>query len=547
MATAFANVEQPYAEDARAATERTLDAHAARWVELHTQICEATRVRGDQSEALMDQRIGCLEDELRHVAALTAVLVKADADVVRNAAQAAQALEVPDGCVTLERDAESRLRPVDPALAAVVADVRAQTTRARTLWLAGKYKVGLAEAEAALAAARAAGYEPAVAEAAAVLGQLQEMVVAPVAAREAYEKALYAALATGHDRIEATALIGLSSVWGLHLNDTETALRYGDQADAVVRRLGNPVDLAAQAALRRGNTLMQARRLEGAALSFERAVELTDGNPATERLHLVALNNLATARAQQGRQRQAAEAFARAAELNEARLGPWHPAVGGIQDNLGVAYFHLGEHARAMQHTQRALEIYRKALPPDHPELGRGYHNLGVVQQASGELQAAKESYERALEIKIAALGAEHTSVATTENNICDVLVLLGRPTEAIPHCERALGIWTRANGEGSPSTVVPNVSLSEAHLGAGHPEVALAHARRALAAGEAGEIDPLEVARARFATARAIRASGGDPEEARALAELAKQGHAGADRPSVKEIEKIEKWLAGG
>jgi tetratricopeptide (TPR) repeat protein len=547
MATAFTGVELPYAEDARASVERTLDAHAARWVELHTQICEATRVRGDQSEALMDQRIGCLEDGLRAMKALTAVLVTADADVVRNAAQAAQALEAPDECATLERDAESRLRPVDPALATAVADVREQTARARALWLAGKYDDGLAEAEAALAAARTAGYEPVLAEAAAVLGQLQEVVVAPIPAREAYEEALYAALATGHGRIEATALIGLASVWGLHLNDTATALRYGDQADAVVKRLGHPVDLAAQAALRRGNTLMQARRLEDAALSFERAVELTDGNLATERLHLVALNNLAVARGQQGRPRQAAAAFERAAELNEARLGPWHPAVGGIQDNLGVAYVHLGEHARAMQHTQRALEIYRKALTPEHPELGRGYHNLGVVQQASGELQAAKESYEQALRIKIAALGAEHTSVATTANNICDVLVLLGRPAEAIPHCERALEIWTRANGEGSPSTVIPNVSLSEAQLEAGHPEAALVHARRALAAGEAGEIDPREVARARFVTARAIRASGGDPQEARALAELAKQGHAGADEPSEGEIEKIERWLAEG
>jgi tetratricopeptide (TPR) repeat protein len=545
MATAFAGVDVPYAEDARASAERTLDAHAARWVELHAEICEATRVRGDQSEALMDQRIGCLDAELRDMAALTAVLVKADAEVVRNAAQAARALDSLDECVTLERDVASQLRPEDPALAAVVADVREQTAHARALGLAGKYDEGVAVAQGALEAARASGYEPVIAEAAAMLGDLHDFESAPLPARDAYEEALHAALATGHGRIEAQALIGLSSVWGRHLNDTEAALRYSRQADAVMKRLGSPPELAAAAALRRGNTLMHARRLEAATLEFERTVELTHGVAALERLQLVALNNLATAQAQQGHLRQAAEVFARVAEIYEARLGPWHPSVGGIHDNLGVTYSSMGEHERAMVHMQRALEIYGKTLSPDHPELGRGYHNLGVVQKASGDLQGAHASYERALRIKIAALGPDHTSVAITANNICDMLMLLGRHVEAIPHCERALAIWARANGEASASTIVPLVSLSQAQLAVGHPEAALSLARRALAVGESGEIDPVEIARARFAAARATLAIGGDPAQARVLAEQAKQGHASADQPAAEEIAEIEAWLA--
>ena len=82
---AFEATALPYAEDARVAVERALDEHLGRWVELRTEVCEATRVRGDQSEALMDLRIGCLDGKLRDVVALTEVLAQADADVVKNA------------------------------------------------------------------------------------------------------------------------------------------------------------------------------------------------------------------------------------------------------------------------------------------------------------------------------------------------------------------------------------------------------------------------------------------------------------------------------
>jgi tetratricopeptide (TPR) repeat protein len=545
MAAAFERTALPYAEDVRTATERSIDTYTERWVDLHVQTCEATRVRGDQSEALMDLRIGCLDGKLRDVAALTTVLASADVKVVENAAQAAQALGSPEDCAALEREAANLWRPDDPEAAAAVEQVREQVAKARAFGRAGKYDEGLAATQLAALAARQTGYDPVIAEAAVSMGELSERKMLAPAARDGYEEALYAAAASGHGRIEAHALIGLLSVWGMHLNDTEGALRYGKHAEAVLERLGHPPDLEAALALYRGNTLMQATRLEAAVEAFGRAIQQSEGIAAAERIHLAALNNLAAVHGQQGHYREAAAAFVRALELTEERMGPWHPIVGTNHNNLGVTYARLEDYERAMHHAQRALEIYGKSLAPDHPEVGRAYHNLGVVQSLHDDTQASYESYEKALGIKTRGLGPDHISVAFSSNNVGDALIKLGRPAEAIPYCEEALRIWTKAQGENSPSNIFALVSLGEANLALGRPEKAVPPIRRALVIAEVAEIDPIEIAKARFVAARAVWSAGGDRKEALELARQAKVGYEASDRPSVKELAVIDAWIA--
>jgi eukaryotic-like serine/threonine-protein kinase len=542
---AFEATGMPYADDARGSVERALDAYAERWAELRTDTCEATRVRGDQSEALMDLRIGCLDGRLRDVAALTAVLAQADADVVKNAAQATQALPSLDECRALERD-DASLRPADPELAAAVEGVQARLAQATALTLAGKLDDASTVATDALAAARRTEHRPAIAEAARTMAQVRERQMSGAPAREAYEEALHAALASGHGAVEARALIGLLSVWGTLLGDTEAALRYGRQADAVLDRLGRPPDLDAALALYRGNALMLASRLEAALEQFQRAVALSDGVPNGDWTHLAALSSAAAVQGQQGNHRDALATFTRTLALAEAWLGPWHPTVGAHHTNLGVTYVRLEDYERSLRHAERAREIFEKTLGPDHPELGRAYHNLGTVQSLLERHQAAYETYLEALAIKRRGLGPDHVSVALSANNVCDALVELDRAADAIPYCDDALRIWTKAQGERGASNLYALVGLSDAHLALGRAEQAMPYVRRALEIAEDAEIDPGVVADARFTGARAVWASGGDRQEALALAEQARRAYQAADQPPTKQLAAIDAWLAG-
>ncbi|MEM9458513.1 MAG: serine/threonine-protein kinase [Myxococcota bacterium] len=545
MAASFAAAELPYAQDARIAAEQSLDRYAQHWVRRHTQICEATRVRGDQSEALMDLRIGCLDGGLRKVGALTQMFAAADATVVENAVQSARALPPLDECTTLDRDDRGLLRPDDDRLAQRVEQIRDDIAAAWALESAGKYEEALHRIQPTLEAARSTTYRPAIAEAALSLGHIhaRNMQAEPSAA--AYEQALYAAAASGHARIEARALIGLLSVVGMHPGQTDAALHYGNHAAAVLERLGTPPDLEALVALHRGNTLMAANRLEQATEQFERAITLTEQLPAAERVYLAALNNMAAVQGRRGRYRDAVALFEQALALTEARLGSRHPFVGQYYNNLGITYSQLEDYEAASTHLEHALEIYAEAFGPDHPELGRASHNLGVVQAARGDIEAAYISYHEALKLKIRGLGPDHPSVALSANNLGDTLIQLDRPAEAIAYIEDALRIWTKARSEDDPGNVLSLVSLGEAHLALGQPDRAEPPIRRALRLAEGVEIDPAQLAKAQFVAARAIWRASGRYDEARTLARQARKGYEASDRPSAVEIAQIDAWLA--
>jgi len=75
-----------------------LDDYAARWRAAHADACEATHVRHEQPEALMDARMSCLEDRRRGLRALVRALEEADAAVVERAVSAVGALPPIEPC-----------------------------------------------------------------------------------------------------------------------------------------------------------------------------------------------------------------------------------------------------------------------------------------------------------------------------------------------------------------------------------------------------------------------------------------------------------------
>src|SRR5690606_4719336 len=81
-----------YADATWAEVRRELDDYTQAWARQHRQACEATRLRGEQSEAILDLRMACLDRRLHEVEVVTATLANADAGVVENAVVAVNAL-----------------------------------------------------------------------------------------------------------------------------------------------------------------------------------------------------------------------------------------------------------------------------------------------------------------------------------------------------------------------------------------------------------------------------------------------------------------------
>jgi eukaryotic-like serine/threonine-protein kinase len=61
------------------AVAHALDEERDRWIAMHRDACEATRVRGEQPERVLGLRMRCLEDRRREIDALVGVLARAAA------------------------------------------------------------------------------------------------------------------------------------------------------------------------------------------------------------------------------------------------------------------------------------------------------------------------------------------------------------------------------------------------------------------------------------------------------------------------------------
>ncbi|MGZ3408574.1 MAG: serine/threonine-protein kinase, partial [Polyangia bacterium] len=155
----------PYAEAALGTVERSFDAYGRAWVAMHTDACEATRVRGEQSQELLDLRMTCLDDRRTELKTLGELFASADGAIVEHAAEAAQSLPALAVCA----DAAALRAPIppprDPTAQRRVDEIRTQLARAGALELAARYDEGLRVGRAALAEAGALKYPPIEAEA----------------------------------------------------------------------------------------------------------------------------------------------------------------------------------------------------------------------------------------------------------------------------------------------------------------------------------------------------------------------------------------------
>ncbi len=138
LATRFATLDKRFATDAWTRTRAIVDDYATRWTGMRQDVCEATRVRAEQSEAVMTLRMSCLDRRLDRLRALVTALGAADADASLRSADAARSLERLDDCADVEA-LEKRIKPPDGERAARVETLRAKLSELQVLFDLGKY------------------------------------------------------------------------------------------------------------------------------------------------------------------------------------------------------------------------------------------------------------------------------------------------------------------------------------------------------------------------------------------------------------------------
>ena len=572
---------------ATAVWERTaaeLDRYAAQWAAMHTQTCEATSIRGEQSTQVMDLRMACLHRLALELEAATDVLANGDADVVRKAHRVVGALRPTTVCADVEA-LQADVEPPPQSEAPTVERVRALVALAKARHKAGNHQAARTTLEQIQPHLEGLTYEPIRAEIelqrGIVLHKLASYDEAETSLREALrlaskwrqieqmrsssihlmnllaekrrpEQAMaYLGLATGLSEgdVRAEASVrGLVATLRFHEGKFEEAeAGHREVLEMLDRELGpeHPETIGAR------NNIAACLDAQGEAKRAEaemrEVLRLREGALGPEHPDVAeARNNLGISLLSQGRFEEARAESERALALIEATLGPSHPEVARISDTLGNLMFGQGKYAEALEQHQRALTIVEQAFGLEHPRVAIAKNNVANALWAQGNNERAEAEYRAALGIRERTLGPEHPEVAASYNNLGAVLHAQGKLEDAIEAQKHALELWTKLLGPEHPDVALGQHNLAYLLIEHGKFDEALPLAENAWLRLQADPTPKRQQGDTAFVLARALWEAAPDQRtRAQALIERALESYEKAEGDHTARIDFVRAWRA--
>ena len=201
---------------------------------------------------------------------------------------------------------------------------------------------------------------------------------------------------------------------------------------------------------------------ETTALStFDQAMTLARHGGASERVRAELLSSSGISHRRLGHPAQAEAAYREALEIQRRLLGPQHPEVGTLLNNLGTVMNVTNRYAEAESIHREALSVRERALGAEHPYVANSLLNLAVSVEGRGNPTAALPLYQRAATIVRGALGADHVRLAQVLRNWGVLLNNLERPAEGAPLLRDALRIRRASLGPMSRDVADAELALA--------------------------------------------------------------------------------------
>jgi tetratricopeptide (TPR) repeat protein len=533
---AFVATGKPFAEASFATIASTLDSYLAGWSAMYGEACTATRVRGEQSEEVMELRMECLDRRHEEVHALVNLFAEADARVVERAVDAVQRLPSLDEC----RNADALRQVVRPPAGAEaharVATLRAQLAQTEARINAGQTAEARKLVAAAVAEAQALGYAPVIAEALYVRGQTEHrggdfqgaadtlLVAATTAEAGRYD----------HERARAQSLrMYVLCAVGRYAEAHED---YALGRAALARAGGDPL---IEATFDSHETLVltdEGRYDEALALQ-ERVLARLQQLPGANDQRLIGAHlSMGNLRAHRGDFDQAVASYKRALALAERTYGAGHLMTAISWDGIADAWFDKGDLRSTIMAYEKLLAIREAALGPHHFGVAATLAKLAVTLIRARQFDRALPLLERARAILLP-MGPDNASVAYVELGFAELFLHKGKLDVALAHAQRSLALRERAYDAKHLYVGEALTSLGRIRVARHEDDEALEPLERAIAILE-HYVAQSRLGLARFALARALWNTGRDRLRARALA-LAARDHVAEDRA------EIEDWLA--
>jgi tetratricopeptide (TPR) repeat protein len=449
---AFAATKQPYAAAAFDKLTTLLDAWALSWSSAYRDACEDTRVRGEQSERLLDLRMQCLTRRLDDADATVALLASGP-DAVGRALEAASALPSVASCADGAALDVAVAPPETAAVRAQVQAIRASLDQARGQSRLGRSAKAAEIVRAALVAARASGYQPVEAEALLTVG-IVEIELGQASAARSLRDAMHAAAGSGDTTTMVDAAGWLIAAMALRSERPDIALEIAALVETTGRHARAPTESLARLSTSIGMIHMNRGQPADARVRFEQALALAE--PVLGADHpqvLTTLTQLGHLAATEGRFEDARKQLERVRATSERLFGASHPKVADAANNLGLAYRKEGKYAEAKQLYDRALTIQLATRAPDHPEVATSHLHLGDHHHDQADYAKAQVHYEQALRIVEAGYGPDHVETAKAMSKLADTSLARGELDNARKTYEKVIATLDAVYGPDHPTT----------------------------------------------------------------------------------------------
>lgn len=354
LAKAFVDTGSSYADASWAAVEQRLDAYGNEWKLAHRDTCEATWVRREQSEELMDRRMACLASSRDAFVATTELLGRVEPGWVERAPRVADAMPALSRCK--ERGVLLSTDPRDAASPEVEASIRAKINEAASL-------------KAALMHAQARG----------VLDDaLNE-------AQESGDRVLRGEVQLSRSKLERS-------------EDGELSLEFCVEALNEAEATG-AADLEVRAWSQAALVATGLRRYDDAEFYIDRGRAVYERGQSSLYYEAELWDRLGHLRDNQSRVEEAMEARSKALELFIEAVGEDHPRVAESRSDLGQVVAAYGRSDEAERHLRLSLEGMIRAYGPEHPYVVTPMHNLAVLLHQEGKYEDSIELLERGMAI----------------------------------------------------------------------------------------------------------------------------------------------------
>jgi tetratricopeptide (TPR) repeat protein len=439
---ALSHAQRPPGDVALVTIERELDRYRYEWILGHEAACRATRITGEQSEAVLDQRMRCLDDRLQQLHALVdEVIAVPDLD---KAVEAASALPPIAACGELVRLSEGAAPPA-PGLTATINRLEDRLSRVRlAIDFLGASPDNMASATAVLADAERAGYAPTIGRARRLIADAQRTTDPKAALAMLHRAALDLERGGATEELVLTRL-HIASILGWDLRDLDAALVWASYAETAIDRLGRPPDLMAQLAYVRGAIYFRAHKIP---LALEQHwISLTYEERVGPDVHDTALtlNALALDLAELGRLREAMGMLRRALEIARHTFGPNHMDSLNTLDNIGQAEAYLGQLDDAERDLRAAVEGLSLGPATATSNHADACQNLASVLLRKGDhLEEAESLIDRSIADLTALEGPDTDALASVLPVAAQIQLALGHRDRAVELSDRALALATR-------------------------------------------------------------------------------------------------------